>query len=617
MASGPAIGGIDDLNRKLAKDEEWLNDFKSSLKKSERVATQVSTILDNFTHQINTLRTGVAPLCTKTSAIQKKQQNVKKLLGITEASIQFYGKTVEFESAIRRGTTNLDLDEYIELMNGLKDAIEFFGSHSSYKGQLEAMRESFEIGCTFLETEFCNCIRIESAILDPVKIAECLDENYEIPSFRWQSLSTFKNTSKAASIARFLKQNTSCLQYLKFFVNFRSENMLKITRLVNDQMRGFVQQKSSKAQFLKTALKKAAGRATEKHFDDPWGESSITVATILLSVLLTLIQIETEVCSKIFASVDVEAQLVRKIGSEPLKECLERGIMAIEQFDATFVQILPLAGFVTRRSHQMTSLSRNIGHSEIYAQFCKKLYEKTSQSIADFVDFLTNEHTTRYVPSDGNCHEITSNAMNFLKILAQYQSVVNHVLEQTQKGGESARLSKLFAQIISALGVNLRNKASAYADPHLAALFLFNNLTYVQQCLKAEVLSKLVREQNPQFFSYNEQEIAGHLKKYLQSWNRVTAVLTDVDADRSVRGKYANFNREFDAVIETQRGYCVADVETAQAIRQRIKQLVLVPYIEFTNKHSQEAYDFNLDRQLKYDAESIEIIIDRLFDVSY
>jgi hypothetical protein len=64
---------------------------------------------------------------------------MKKLLGITEASIQFYGKTVEFESAIRRGTTHLNLEEYIELINGLKDAIKFFSSHSSYKGQLEVM----------------------------------------------------------------------------------------------------------------------------------------------------------------------------------------------------------------------------------------------------------------------------------------------------------------------------------------------------------------------------------------------------------------------------------------------------------------------------------------------
>lgn len=32
---------------------------------------------------------------------------------------------------------------------------------------------------------------------------------------------------------------------------------------------------------------------------------------------------------------------------------------------------------------------------------------------------------------------------------------------------------------------------------------------------------------------------------------------------------------------------------------------------------SQEVSDMDFDRQLKYDAESIELIIDRLFDVTY
>jgi hypothetical protein len=72
------------------------------------------------------------------------------------------------------------------------------------------------------------------------------------------------------------------------------------------------------------------------------------------------------------------------------------------------------------------------------------------------------------------------------------------------------------AQILTALGVNLRNKSSSYADQHLAALFLFNNLTYVQQCLREETLSKLVREQDPNFFANNEKEISNYLKKYLQ-----------------------------------------------------------------------------------------------------
>lgn len=48
---------------------------------------------------------------------------------------------------------------------------------------------------------------------------------------------------------------------------------------------------------------------------------------------------------------------------------------------------------------------------------------------------------------------------------------------------------------------------------------------------------------------------------------------------------FQNFNREFDYVIETQKQYCVLDVENAQMIRQQIKRLVLKPYAEFTSKY--------------------------------
>jgi hypothetical protein len=188
--------------------------------------------------------------------------------------------------------------------------------------------------------------------------------------------------------------------------------------------------------------------------------------------------------------------------------------------------MLPLARFLTLRSNQLFALSKNVGHADLYNSFCRKAYNKGSQLIADFIDHLTNEHT-RFVPEDGNVHEITSNTMNFMKILAKYQPVVSHVLENSQKATES-KLSKLFglwilsnftyhfsAQIIAALGVNLKNKAGAYADPTLSALFLFNNLTYVDQCLREGLLTKLIKEQNPQFFTFNDQEIASNLKKYL------------------------------------------------------------------------------------------------------
>lgn len=85
----------------------------------------------------------------------------------------------------------------------------------------------------------------------------------EIPSFRLQNLVTFQDTTKASMIGRYLQKNTNCLQYLQYFVNQRAQHMLRNLRLINDQMRGFVQQKS-RTQFIKTAFKKATGRNNER-----------------------------------------------------------------------------------------------------------------------------------------------------------------------------------------------------------------------------------------------------------------------------------------------------------------------------------------------------------------
>lgn len=70
---------------------------------------------------------------------------------------------------------------------------------------------------------------------------------------------------------------------------------------------------------------------------------------------------------------------------------------------------------------------------------------------------------------------------------------------------------------------------------------MFNNLTYVQQqCLREDTLSKLIQEQDSKFFSNNDKDISNYLKRYLQSWQRVTNVLTQSEGlDKSVKGRYA------------------------------------------------------------------------------
>lgn len=61
------------------------------------------------------------------------------MLSIIDATIQFHGKTLDFENTIRDGNLLHNLDEYLEKMNNLKEAIGFFSSHSTYQTQLDHM----------------------------------------------------------------------------------------------------------------------------------------------------------------------------------------------------------------------------------------------------------------------------------------------------------------------------------------------------------------------------------------------------------------------------------------------------------------------------------------------
>jgi len=183
-------------------------------------------------------------------------------------------------------------------------------------------------------------------------------------------------------------------------------------------------------------------------------------------------------------------------------------------------------------------------------------------------------------------------------------------------------LSKLFAQILSALGVNLRNKSGTYSDNTLGALFMFNNLSYISMCCVKDknLMGILNANNNGQLLSFYESEIEEYLKRYLISWNKVTAVFSahnHGDERKASKSIYSNFNKEFESVIDAQKNYCLVDISLAYDIRKRIKELVLKPYVEFSSRDSREYSEQELDRQIKYDAESVELIIDRLFDVTY
>ncbi|KAF8367412.1 hypothetical protein PRIPAC_85241, partial [Pristionchus pacificus] len=81
-------------------DEDWLRQFEANVTRSEQLRGNIERILNDFERHIDQLESNVFPMHEQNGKLQIKQMNIQKLLKTIDATIQFYGKSGELESAI-------------------------------------------------------------------------------------------------------------------------------------------------------------------------------------------------------------------------------------------------------------------------------------------------------------------------------------------------------------------------------------------------------------------------------------------------------------------------------------------------------------------------------------
>ncbi|VDM24304.1 unnamed protein product [Toxocara canis] len=69
-------------------------------------------------------------------------------------------------------------------------------------------------------------------------------------------------------------------------------------------------------------------------------------------------------------------------------------------------------------------------------------------------------------------------------------------------------------------------------------------------------------------------------------------------------------------LLNAQRNYCLCDVKLSRDIRDRIKKTVCEPYADFYVRMNRSTYWKSVEKHFKYTPESLEVVIDRLFDVT-
>ncbi|CAJ0603552.1 unnamed protein product [Cylicocyclus nassatus] len=612
----------DVIHKKLVQEEEWLKNFKANTQKSEQLREAIETITDRFQARLTSLQENVLPMHEVNGRLQIKQKNIQRLIKTIDTTIQFYGRTNELETSIRDGNPSHDLEAYLENMECLQQAIQFFESHPNYQNQTENMKLNLESGYNVLESEYRSVVQKNTVQADPVVVIESLDDQYELMGSRSKDIKTVRDMAALTRLGTWLLERERT-RFLTHYAKIRGDNMMRTISAVAQHHATLYAKAPSRTGAIKNVLKKATGRSEKdkRYADIDGGETE--GALLMAGCLLALLEVEESVMVKTIPDTARRAQVFRELVANPLGYVIRHIQRVVQESDKGVLPLLPLLRFLSAHQTRLHNLATNSMADVPFESLMRLLRVKGSSYINEFVEKLKNDNT-KFVPVDGNVHPVTVATMNFLAALTAYRGTITQqllVMMAPQGTNSALLLPKLFARILSALGMTLTKKSENYDDPALSNLFLLNNYNYIAKALEDDEdgLLPVIKEQNTQILSFYRTEIEKYINNYIRSWHPCIATLHDVhrilDDKNMIRNMLVNFTREFDQTVALQRDYCIVDLKLRELVCENVKRALVPVYIPLLQRVTSCGEQF-FSKQLKYTKESLESSIDRLFDAS-
>ncbi|RCN49400.1 Exo70 exocyst complex subunit [Ancylostoma caninum] len=612
----------DVIHKKLLQEEEWLKNFKANTRKSEQLREAIESITDRFQARLVSLQENVLPMHEVNGRLQVKQKNIQRLIKTIDTTVQFYGRTNELESSIRDGNPSHDLEGYLENMECLQQAIQFFESHPNYQNQTENMKLNLENGYNVLESEYRSVVQKNTVQADSAVVIESLDDQYELMGSRAKDIKTVRDMTALTRLGVWLLERERT-RFLTHYAKIRGDNMMRTISAVAQHHAALHAKMHARTGAIKNVLKKASGRGEkEKRVVDVDG-GEIEGALLMAGCLLALLEVEETIMVKTIPDTARRAQVFRELVANPLGYVIRHIQRVVQESDKGAPPLLPLLRFLSAHQTRLHNLATNSMADIPFEAMMRLLRVKASSSINEFVEKLKNDGS-KFVPVDGNVHPITVETVGFLVTLTVHRhTVTQQLLLMTAPHGTNSALllPKLFARILSALGMTLKKKSEDYDDPALSNLFLLNNYNYIAKALEDDEdgLLPVINEQNTQILSFYHAEIEQYINHYMRSWHPCIATLQGVqrvmDDKSMIKNMLTNFTREFDQTVMQQRDYCIADLKLRALVCEHVKKALVPIYVSLLQRVESCGEQF-FSKQLKYTKESLEANIDRLFDAS-
>ncbi|KRY42148.1 Exocyst complex component 7 [Trichinella spiralis] len=645
-----------EIQAKLQQEEAWLKELLANEQRNQELTSKMISILDNFDRCLSNLQSTVMPLYKKTGALQQKQHNVVSTLKLIDQTLKHYNTANETDAVLKDMSPAENVIKYIKMMEKLKSAMEFFSSNEIHKSQLERVETTFNFGCTALEQEFKVLLRRNRANFSAAQVLASIDDSYGASRlfcilYSSVSVPVGEDTEDLKALSNWLVNDSPTKDYLNIYADVACTSILKILKSIFETSRNNASVEELKLNSAATRKDSKAwmlNRKTLRQYSADLTNRRVTLAVEnvtkegalensaesvnegkLVDNLFRFSQSDAYVCLK--------SVLVKPLNYilDCAKEFLQQAHRNLGRNDlAAVFCLLPLSKYIHRSQDRFKEFMKfsEPALQERFNTILKSVDSTCVDALEKFVDHVKNDQE-KFIPSDCTVHQLTSNALIFLEQLMIESQALAVVLSSQQKDSPTTVVPKLLARVLSALGLNLRNKAEFYTDSSLKAMFMLNNTSHILKTIRKVGVLQVVSEQNRDVEQYYNDQIALFKSQYMQSWINLGAILAYFQQNyclaspllnqrprekerEQIKSVFSDFNRQFELITNDHRDIVVPDVNLASKLREDCQKIVLSKYRPFYEKYRQVNFTKNPDKYFKYTPESIANTIDNLFNAT-
>ncbi|XP_055373366.1 exocyst complex component 7 [Condylostylus longicornis] len=518
------------IGNKLEKETSNFSILKDRVDKYHDLTKNMSSILTNFENRLAKLEETILPVYSQTEHLQKRQQNLDATLQGLEIVLSHYDASQEVCELIHRGPNEGNVTPFLQALDRLKVAMNYFLENNSQSVELENVTSLFNTGCESLNNYYKLMLKKHSSPLKPVDLLDLIYMDEDSSNEDCSSIKQITpNTREELKVISFWLEQNLRKEFIEIYSDERSEVVFRSLQNLKDHQKsgswgnepirkqyiGRSETKKTTSQRLQHIFEKKASKmlstieqstglslkknsSYSEHLnveDNMDGDQELDKYLVLLLGLQRLLVWErtllndiipqtkhTEVFSKLaYNSIEMVVKDAEAITNRVIRNIAKKEWTSVLGIFSALKRVIILQPDIDRTCdiHQKDQLRKVLNKlQQTGNKALEQFLEVVKDSGTNLVGMSTSAYSGGYsnVPKDATVHELTSNTIWFIENLLEHYDVVGEIFE-----GDFLYSSQLDTILMKkSLSHEERNKAllAIYIKKVLSEL----NLTIIAKC---------------------------------------------------------------------------------------------------------------------------------------